>query len=177
MADTDTDTDTGAGAQPVGGSVVTGEHSGGKQPASIPGGGGYGAVIPIRTPERGRELANRRWELHRREAAAAVARRVGAVATAEDQAQLSDAPPARRGAVAYAILAGIQAESAYMDANPQAFRNVRQAIGADVGAPERGTADTGTGVGVDTAAARDLAEMLAAYRAWRDGRGDAARGG
>jgi len=121
-------------------------------------------------------LAAIRWAKHRKAAADGVARRVGAVATKEDQAVMDAAKgESGRAVAAYGILAGIQGERAYMDGDPQSFRAVRAALGADVGAPMRGASDAGMGVGVDAQAGRDLAELLAAYRAWRDGRAGAAR--
>ena len=186
MADTDTDTDTDEGAQSASDDVVTGEHSGMQAVSTryrvsdtdtryrVPAANGSsGYVVPIRTTERAREVAGIRWARYRAAAAARVVTAVQSVADADDSAVIAGALAAskRKGEhAAYGAIVGKLAERAYMDADPQAARFVRSAIGADVGAPERGAADTGTGVGVDTQSARDLADMLAAYREWRDGR-------
>ena len=151
--------------------ITNGENGQTTQPLRIPAPRGNGYVTPIRSTARGQELAAIRWAKHRKAAADGVARRVGAVATAEDQAIMDAAKgESGRAVAAYGILSGIQAERAYMDGDPQSFRAVRMALGADVGAPVRGENEGGIGVGVDTQSARDMAELLAAYRAWRDGR-------
>ena len=167
--------------------VVTGEHdgqsegvhgngslhgNGNTKPARIPALRG-GTLTPIRSSERGLELVTRRWALYRAKAEAATTSAVAAVADTDDGAVIADAlrrSKREAGGAAYGAIVGKLAERAYMDADPQSARFVRSALGADVGAPVRGGSEAGVGVGVDTQSVRDLAELLAAYRAWRDGR-------
>ena len=130
--------------------------------ASPTGSGGY--VTPIRTSERGRELAAIRWSRYRAAAADAVARSVAAVADADDGARIS--ADKRGDVVAYGLIAGKLAERAYMDADPQAARFVRSAIGADVGAPAARDAGSGAphaavSISLSADAARALAGVLA----------------
>src|SRR3990167_4430040 len=128
--------------------TMNGENGQTTQPLRIPAPRGNGYVTPIRSTARGQELAATRWAKHRKGAADGVARRVGAVATAEDQAVMDAAKgESGRAVAAYGILAGIQGERAYMDGDPQSFRAVRAALGADVGASVRGASESGIGVG------------------------------
>ena len=171
----------GAGAN-VGGAIVMGDEARdgqdttqkqviytetGQAKASIVPSHGNGRISPYSTPERAREMAAKRWATARRYAAAEVVRRVGAVAEPGDVAVIEAVPVGQQWAAAYGVLAGVQAERAYMDADAQSFRNVRQALGADVGAPDRTAVQAQAQPGNDTDAA-DLAAILAAYRAWRD---------
>ena len=133
---------------------------------------GNGSLTPY-SSERARVASARRWSLARQHAAAEVTRRVLGVAEAGDAAIIAAAPVKQQWAAAYGVLAGVQAERAYMDADAQSFRNVRHALGVDTGAPERTTSVPGAPA-VDDADAADLRAVLAAYRAWRDAHPDEA---
>ena len=98
-----------------------------------------GTLTPL-TAERGRELAARRWDKLRKAAHAGVVLGVlGPDTPITEVARLES----------YVTLTAVQAKIANDIANPyatQAYRNIRAAIGADVGAPERrGAADAPAG--------------------------------
>ena len=96
-----------------------------------------GAIAPIRTREAAVALAEKRWSKYRRWAEAG---KVLGVLGAD--VELTEAAKAQ----AYIELVAVQTRIAMDKDNynaPAAFRNVRAAIGADIGAPTRQAAGLG----------------------------------
>jgi hypothetical protein len=90
-----------------------------------------GEIRPIKDSNRGRELAERRWNKSRKWAEAGMV-----IGVLGPDADLTEA----NKCMSYVLLNAVQAKIAYDISDPrspQAYRNVRQAIGADVGAPAK----------------------------------------
>jgi len=127
------------------------------QPARLPQPRG-GELTPVRTSEQGRALAARRWDKYRKAAAAGLV--VGVLGP--------DAPVTEAARIeSYITLVAVQTKMAADLSDPrapQAFRNVRQAIGADIGAPSRTGTDapaSGAVLSMSTEVMAMLAEVLA----------------
>ena|SRR3990167_3117051 len=120
------ETETGGQAQAVSGEIVSTLM----EPSRTIGKNGN-TLFPVRTREQAVALSEKRWGRYRRAAAAgAVVGVLGANAPITEATRIQ----------AYIELVAVQAKIANDVDNynaPAAFRNVRAAIGADVGAPSR----------------------------------------
>lgn len=127
-------------------------------PSRIPGGNG-GSITPIRSSERARELSALRWEKKRRWSEAALVLGVLGPDTPVTEASKCQA---------YIEATAVQARIANDIDHPlvsQAYRNIRAAIGADIGAPSSkgDSLSNGTGLTITMSdeTARAFADTLA----------------
>lgn len=127
---------------------------------------------PVRTSEQAAKMVNIRWEKYRR---AVVAGIVGEAAASDPAIKDVYDAYGHLAAVQYQIASTPASTAGEARAATEAFKAVRQALGADIGAPSRSGSDAGTGgSGITISISGDVAERIAATlaRAMADGRGE-----